>query len=174
MKGITYSTDKGILTLEDNIQSGKLAEKYFKMEHDPDQIPASIENVRWINKHIPECVNVMKNYQEIIGFTFIIPATRKLMNEFISGKISENSMFEEVKKSVNYRNFETIYLCSAFVKPEYRRKGLALEGFVKSIEILMEKRNIRPILFYWEYTPEGGRMCKSIADKLNLDSRKKV
>ena len=97
MKGIVYSTDTGILTLKDNIQSGKLAEQYFEMERDPNQIPATMENVRWINKNIPQCVNVIKYNNDIIGFTFIVPANKNLMRKFLSGKISENEMFEEVK-----------------------------------------------------------------------------
>ena len=171
MKGIVYSTDTGILTLKDNIQSGKLAEQYFEMERDPNQIPATMENVRWINKNIPQCVNVIKYNNDIIGFTFIVPANKNLMRKFLSGKISENEMFEEVKRSITYENFETIYLCSAFIKQEYRRNCLALEGFVKSVKKLMEKTKIRPILFYWEYTSEGGKMCRKVAERLNLEAK---
>src|SRR3989338_8115812 len=130
MKEITYSIDQGHLSLKDNIASGKLAEEYFKMEADPGQIPATMENVRWINRHIPECVNVIKDGRKMIGFTFIIPADKKIMNQFINGKISENEMFEEIKNSVDYSNFDTIYLCSAFIKPEYRNNGLAFNGFI--------------------------------------------
>ena len=82
MKGITFSTDVGILTIEDNISSGRLAEEYFGMNTDSNQIPASMENVKWINKNIPDCVNVIKNDGKIIGFTFIVQVNKKIMNDF--------------------------------------------------------------------------------------------
>lgn len=168
MKGITFSTDTRILTIEDNIATGKLAEQYFKMEDDPNQIPATMENVRWINKNIPDCVNAIKLDGKLIGFTFIIPCNKLIMDGFLKGEISEKTLFEKVKKSITYDNFDTIYLCSTFVKPEFRRKGLALKAGIKSIRKIMGKRRIKPILFYWGYSKEGKKGVLKLAKVLGL------
>ncbi len=165
---MTFSTDTGILTIKDNIQTGKLAEQYFKMETSPDQIPATLRNVKWTNKNIPDCANAIKDNNKIVGFTFIIPSTKRLMEDFISKRITENQMFEQIKKKVNYGNFEAIYLCSAFIKPEYRKKGMAFEAFIKSIKKITCKRKVKPILFYWKFTEEGEGLSKKIAKKLGL------
>ena len=173
MKGITFSTDVGILTIEDNISSGRLAEEYFGMNTDSNQIPASMENVKWINKNIPDCVNVIKNDGKIIGFTFIVPGNKKIMNDFLDEKINENELFEMVKSNISYDNFYTIYLCSAFIKNEFRRKNLALNGFIKSIDKLLGKVKKKPILFIWAYTKEGERLGEKIAKITKLKLKKK-
>lgn len=169
MKGITLSSDEGHLSIEDNIQTGKLAEEYFNMDDDSEQIPATIGNVKWINKNIPDCVNAIKFKGRMIGFTFIILCNKKIMHAFLNKEINEKDLFLKIKKEVNYENFDSIYLCSAFVKPEFRKRGLALQAFVKSIRKIIAKRKIRPVLFFWAYTKKGEKLAKKIAKVTKLE-----
>jgi ribosomal protein S18 acetylase RimI-like enzyme len=166
---ITFSTDKGYLSLEDNIKTGELAESFFKMEENPDQIPATIENCEWINANIPECDNVIKDDGEIIGYTLIMPCTKDLMEKFLAKEITENEMFEKIKLHVDYNNFDTIYICAMTINPDYRGRGLASEGLIKSIKKIVGARKIKPILFYWKQTEEGQKVCKKVADLLKFE-----
>ena len=67
---------------------------------------------------------------------------------------------------------DALYLCSAVVKPEFRRKGLALEGFTKIIN--KSSGDKRRVLFYWDYTPKGKLLADKIAKKTNLELRKRL
>jgi predicted acetyltransferase len=91
------------------------------------------------------------------------------MEKFLAKEITENEMFEKIKLHVDYNNFDTIYICAMTLDPEYRRKGLASEGLVKSIKKIIGTRKIKPILFYWKQTEEGGKVCRKVADILKFE-----
>lgn len=156
------------MALDDCYETGKLAEKDFKMSYDGKQIPATKKNVTWIFNNIPDCNNVIKFNGEIIGFSFIIPCSKKIMNLFIKNKINENELFELVKKSVGYENFETIYICSIFIKPKYRGQNLASLGLISSIKKITKKRKLKPSLFCQPYTDGGRIVSEKTAKKSGL------
>ncbi|MDP4012111.1 MAG: GNAT family N-acetyltransferase [Candidatus Nanoarchaeia archaeon] len=168
MAEITFTSEVG-LTREDIAESGRLAEQEFGMEADPDQIQISEKTYDWIYNHIPDCLNVIKLKGEVIGHTFIIPCSEILMNKFLNKEITENELFEKIKKTVTVKNFETIYLCAAFIKSEFRRQGLASKGMVNSIKKLLSKRDIKPTLFYWAFSEEGKKLATKIAENVDLD-----
>jgi predicted acetyltransferase len=95
------------------------------------------------------------------------------MNKFIASKITENELFEGIKDSVDYTNFETIYLCSVVIIPEYRRKGLATKSIIKSIKKIIGKRKIRPVLFYWGFSDAGKKACEKVAKIMELEVKSK-
>lgn len=173
MKGITFSVDEGKLSMKDHIEAAKMMDDYFKTDDDSEQAQINVDNINWVHENIIDCGNVIKSNNKIIGCTFIVPCNKGIMNKFLSNKINENQLFEEVKKNVNYDNFDTIYLCSSFIKPEFRGKGLAIQGRIKSIKKIIRKRKIKPILFYDAWTPEGDKSCKKVAEILNFKIRKR-
>ncbi len=170
---IIFSVDSGKLTKKDIDYSSKLAEEFFHMESKPDEIPASEENRKFVLEHIPECDNIIRANGKVVGFTFIVPCNKSIMERFLSEKISENELFEEVKSTVDYSNFNTIYLCSLFLMKEYRGKGLATQGVIKSVQKIINKRRIRPILFSWPQTKEGEKSIKKIANILGFELKLK-
>jgi hypothetical protein len=170
---ITFSSDGGKTNKKDWQEVGKIAEAYFKTHEDPEQAQITEERAAWIRKEFPECLNLMKSENKVIGVTFVLPCTNELMNQFLSKEINEEDLFVQIQNKMNYDNLETIYLCSAIVIPEFRRKGLALQGTIKSIEKILEKRNIRPTLFYWAYSKEGLSLAKRVAKALNLECKKR-
>ncbi len=161
---ITYSTDAG-LTYKDLRDTAEMAEKYFGTEKDPSQMPTDENASKWLLENIPDCVNVIKDNEELIGFTFIIPCNEDIMNQFLSKKINEAQLYEEVKKQKAHKNFTAIYLCSAFIKPEYRRKGLAAKAVMKSIKKITKKI---PTLFFEAYSEEGKKTADAMAKKLKI------
>lgn len=150
-----------------------MVEEFFGMSHDPAQIPATDENIKWMNKNIPECINVIKFGDRLIGQIFIIPCNQEIMNEFLADKINENELFERVKKEVTYDNFDSIYLCSATIYPEFRGKGLAVEACVKSINKICATRNLKPTLFFDGWSREGKNLAHKVAELLGLQIREK-
>lgn len=77
-------------------------------------------------------------------------------------------MFDEIKNNVNIKNFDALYLCSSFIKPEFRGKGLSVEARMKTIRKVTKGIKIKPILFCDAYTKEGEKSCKETAKKLDL------
>ena len=166
---ITFSSDKGKLSLKDHVGAAKMLEEYFKSENDVEQAPISKENIIWVHKNMPNCANVIKYDNKIIGSTFVVPCNRKLMEKFLSGKINENQLFEMIKKELNLSNFDSIYLASAFIKQEFRGRGLAVKGFVKSIKKLIGNKKVKPTLFYWGYSVEGKKLARKVAEITGLE-----
>lgn len=169
---ITYSSDTE-LTYKDLRDTADLAEKYFGTRKDPEQMPTDEKASNWILHNIPECVNVIKNNGEIIGFSFIMPCNEELMKQFISKKLNESQLYKEIKKKITYKNFTTIYLCSAFVKPDYRKKGLASKAVMKSIEKIMKNNKI-PTLFFEAYSEDGRKTVEAMAKKLKIQVKERV
>ena len=130
---ITYSSDSGYMSLDDNIKTSKLAEDYFGMDDDPSQMKATDESRKWVMSKGKFYNNIIRDGKDIIGFTFMLPTTTNLMNLFIENKITESELFENIKNLGIEEKPEAIYLCSAFIKPEYRRKGYVTNAYVKAI-----------------------------------------
>ncbi len=165
---VTFSADFGRLTEKDIDESSLLAEEFFQMQNKPKEIPASVENKRFILKKIPECDNIIRCNGRAIGFTFIVPCNVGIMERFLSNKITERELFDECKNKITYDNFDAIYLCSSFIKKKYRGRGLAIQGRIKSINKIIGGRKIKPILFSWPQTIEGGKSVKRTAQELGF------
>ncbi len=169
MNNITFSSDTKIITLKEILETKRLGESYFKTKIDPDQFPATNKSAEWTYKKIQNFINIIKYKNKIIGFTFIIPSNKKLMKYFISNKITERELYEKSKKLK--LNFETLYLCAAFINKEFRRESLALKAFIKTIK---NNSNKNTFLFYWAYSKEGEKLAKKIGKitKLKILKRK--
>jgi len=173
-KEITFSTDTGKSSIKDNYGASRFSEEYFETEEDPAQFQPTKENILWVRKNIPDCFNAIKYKGVLIGYSFIIPCSRKLMELFLLKKLTENRLFQEVKKSADHRNFETIYMCGAVVKPEFRRRGLASAALIKSIRKITGTRRLKPTLFYWEYSRQGGKLASYVAKILGFRLKKRT
>ncbi|PIN79957.1 hypothetical protein COV11_04925, partial [Candidatus Woesearchaeota archaeon CG10_big_fil_rev_8_21_14_0_10_30_7] len=99
---ITYSSDTNDLTFKDLRDTAKLAEKYFGTEKDPSQMPTNEKESKWIFNNLSECVNTIKYNGELIGFSFILPCNKELMDDFLSKKINEAQLYKEIKKKITY------------------------------------------------------------------------
>ena len=151
----TFSSDSTGVKMKDLKDSSRMSEEFFKMKTDPNQIPATPENVTWVRKNIPNCVNVIRKNGKLAGFTFLIPTTKKTMDAFIKKKITEKQLFEKTKKEFKkMTNVEAIYLCAAIIAPKHQKKGLATTGYLKSIATLKNK-HVKPTIYFEAWTLEG-------------------
>ena len=172
-KEFTFSSDGKLISLEDLEVTSKIAEDYFGTEKDPNQMETSKENRLWVCEN-QKYVNIVYNNSKIIGFAFMLPCTKYLMDLFISIKINERELFERIKKIKFDKELEVLYLCSTVIKKEFRKKGLATEASLKLINKLTNNLDKRPILFYENYSKEGETIANKLANKtgLKLLSRK--
>ena len=169
---ITFSNDCGGVVPEDIREAALLAESYFHTEEDPTQLKASESNFSWIYYNFPQCMNIIKDAQKVIGLTFILPCTKIYMDDFLSKKMNECELFHKIQTTVHFGNFETIYVCLAYLKPAYRKLGLTLQSFIDSIQKLLVKKN-NAELFYWAYSLEGKQLAEKIGEKLRMRLRDK-
>ncbi len=168
---ITFSSDDSSISREDLNETSKMAEEYFEMEQNSDQIPATDENRDWIFDNIPEYLNIIRNEGKIIGYVFLLPCSKDLMEKFLRKKITEARLFEEIKKNEFSNNPEAIYLCASVLRKEFRGLGLATRAFLKSIRKITKNGKNKPILFCWIYSSEGEKLVKRIANSTGIELR---
>ncbi len=139
----------------------KISEEYFGTANDPDQIPISKEAGDKIRSIHPETILYKFNKGNPIAWEVIIPTSLSVMNNFLHKKISERVLFEIAVKE---KKHEALYLCSAFVLPEYRGRGYAKELIMKGIATLSQNKELP--LYCWIYSNEGKNLVDSLSKTL--------
>ena len=111
---ITFSSDAQNLSFKDLRDTAELAESYFGTQKDPEQMPTTEAESRWLFAHIPECVNVIKDDGKLIGFAFIIPCREAIMRDFLSKRIAEAQLYARVKKEGINANLLQVHIVWPF------------------------------------------------------------
>lgn len=147
---------------EDFWDAANLHTTEFKVEEDPDQIHKEDVSYEQILKYDCEQECIIKDGSNVIGSTYIILTSRKLMKDFLDNEINEREL---LLKSRELNKFDCAYFCSAFIFPEYRRKGI----IYNSTSLLLEKiKNKKPIIFGWTFSEAGSNSIKKTAKEFNL------
>ncbi len=141
-----------------------LANEAFNTKNDPNQLDVTLEIIGKLQLLHPSTVSERSDENGPIAWVLVIPTTQPLMHRFVAGEINENDIFQNTPPGTV---FDTIYLCSALVLEEYRRKGVALHMTVQAIE---EIRKMYPIqsLFVWPFSTEGIKAAKKVALTVSL------
>jgi GNAT superfamily N-acetyltransferase len=92
------------------------------------------------------------------------------MNRFLDGEISEKQLYDFTPVGITY---EAVYLCSALVLEEYRRKGITRRLVLDAIDKIQAEHPVKA-LFAWVFSHEGGLVAESIANKTGLPLYKKT
>src|ERR1035437_365028 len=100
----------------------QLAEETFFVKNDPNQLDVNQDVIERLQKMHPSTVSEYDDGNGPVAWILIIPTTLDLMNKFLEHKISEKELFESTPIDVSY---EALYLCSAMVLKEHRKKGIA-------------------------------------------------
>jgi ribosomal protein S18 acetylase RimI-like enzyme len=148
----------------------QLADEVFGMRQDPTQISVNRKVRSRLLKIHPSSLTEKRTKRGPIAWVLIFPTTKDLMRSFIKKQITEKELLEKTPFNIRY---ETIYLCSALVLPEYRRKGIAKKLMCKAIKSIQKNHPIKS-LFYWAFTKEGGRLAVSVAKELSLPLYKRT
>lgn len=81
------------------------------------------------------------------------------MNRFLENEISEKELFDLTPLDTTY---EAVYLCSALVLEEYRRKGITKQLALTAIENMHKDYPLKAA-FVWAFSPEGDMAAEKIA-----------
>ncbi|HTL82518.1 MAG TPA: hypothetical protein VL651_12485 [Bacteroidia bacterium] len=143
-----------------------LVDEIFDMRNDPRQLQVDEKVLAKLGKLHPATL-AEHNVNGPVVWIMLIPTTTELMNKFLSDEISEQEMFDRTNPGMK---FDAVYLCSASVLPEFRRKGLAKRMTIDAIRAIQKDHPIQA-LFVWPFTEEGKILAQKIADELSLPLR---
>lgn len=148
----------------------ELADKVFSVKDDPAQLNVTPEVMDKLKLLHPSCISDMDYGEGPVAWLLLIPTTKEIMQKFVSGQINENELFEETKPGMK---FDAIYLCSALVLEEYRRKGIIKQLALESISNIRKDYPIK-YLFSWPFSEEGRKTAENISEliRLNLINKK--
>ena len=142
----------------------QMAEDVFSVRNDPDQLSVDQDVIKRLQKIHPSSISEYSEGNGPLIWILLIPTTEALMKDFISGKITEQKLFDLTPLKEKY---EAIYLCSAMTLPECRNKGITKNLTLKAIEKIRKKHPIKSI-FVWPFSKEGARLAEKIAATVNL------
>lgn len=148
----------------------QLAEEVFSVKNDPNQLdvnPAVLERLKQIH---PATLSEYDDGNGPVAWILLIPTTLELMNRFIENKISEKELFDLTPLNTKY---EALYLCSALVLQEYRRKGIAKRLTMEAIDNIRKDHPIKA-LFVWTFSKEGDLGAAEIACLTSLPLYKHI
>ena len=147
----------------------QLAEEVFDSKSDPEQLEVNEEVLEHLCKIHPASVQEFDDGNGPVVWVLLFPTTNELMDYFLKNEISEKQLFELTPLNIQY---DAIYLCSAMVLEEYRRKGIA-QNLTKNA--INEIRKSHPItsLFVWPFTKEGSALAEKISVAKNLSLKLK-
>ena len=137
----------------------QLAEDIFAAKSDPDQLDVDQEVMDHLQKIHPATISAFDDGNGPVAWVLLIPTTLTLMNKFLEKEISERQLFELTPLDSSY---DALYLCSALVLEEYRRKGIAKRLTLDAIDNIRRDHPLTA-LFVWAFTKEGELACETIS-----------
>ena len=143
----------------------QLVTDFFDTRNDPDQISVTEEERDKLAAIHPDTLSELANDDGPIVWILLVPTTKSIMDLFLRGEISEKQLLVLTPSGVPY---ESIYLCSASVLPEFRQQGLAKKVAVGSIDKIGKDHPITS-LFYWPLSEEGKSLARSISSATRLE-----
>ena len=146
-----------------------MADEVFASRTDPDQLNVDEEVITRLQQIHPATVSEFDDGNGPAAWILGFPTTQDLMNRFIENKISEKELYELTPIKGSY---DALYLCSAMVLPEYRRKGIAEKLTIQAVESIRKDQPIKA-LFVWAFSKEGDALAEKIAALTGLPLKKK-
>ena len=148
----------------------QLADDVFAVKNDPDQLDVNQDVLDQLRRIHPATVSEFDDGHGPVAWVLLIPTTLGLMDQFLSHSISEKELYEQTPLDAAY---EAIYLCSAMVLEEYRRKGIARQLTLKAIDSIRKDHPIKN-LFVWSFTIEGDMTADTISQITSLPLLKRL
>src|SRR5436190_1159755 len=148
----------------------QLAEDVFSVKNDPNQLDVDEKVLERLQKMHPATISEYNEGHGPVAWVLVIPTTEELMNRFLENKISEKELFELTPLNIKY---EALYLCSALVLEEYRRKGIAKRLTFDAIKQIQKDHPIKA-LFVWPFTKEGNLAVTEIGQLASLPLYKRA
>lgn len=144
-----------------------LADEVFAAREDPDQLDVDDVVLERLRQLHPASVSEWDDGNGPVAWILLIPTTSDLMEEFLTGRIGERELFAQTPIG---GSFDALYLCSALVLEEYRRKGIARRLAWDAFERIKLEHPVRS-LFVWTFTEEGRVAAEAFALQAGLPLR---
>jgi hypothetical protein len=148
----------------------QLVNEVFDTRSDPGQISVDDEEAALLASIHPATLSELANDDGPYVWILLLPTTRPLMLQFLAGDITEKQLLFSTTPGDAY---DTIYLCSALVLPEYRRSGLAMKVTLDAINSIRAQHAITS-LCYWKFSDGGKKLAEAIATQLGLELFEKL
>jgi hypothetical protein len=137
----------------------QLADEVFSAHNDPAQLEVDEAVMKRLERIHPATLSEHVEGNGPVVWILLIPTTVDLMNRFVAEEISETELLNKTPLNAKY---EALYLCSALVLPEWRKKGLASKVGMEAITQIRADHPIK-YLFTWNFTPEGASLADNAA-----------
>lgn len=148
----------------------QLADEVFASKSDPNQLDVNPEILDHLRTIHPATVSQCDDGHGPVAWILLIPTTIHLMKQFLENTISERELYEQTPLHATY---ETLYLCSAMVLKEYRRKGIAKQLILDAVERIRKDHPIKA-LFVWTFSKEGLMGAEALAKLVSLPLYKRL
>jgi ribosomal protein S18 acetylase RimI-like enzyme len=148
----------------------QLADEVFATKSDSSQLDINEEVLDHLRRIHPSTVSEYDDGNGPVAWILLIPTTLELMDQFIKGMISEKELFELTPLHTKY---EALYLCSAMVLEEHRRKGIAKQLTLAAIESIKKDHPVKS-LFVWTFSKEGLLGAEVLAQLTLLPLQRKI
>lgn len=142
----------------------QLADEVFAVKKDSSQLDVDDKVLERLKQIHPATISEQNEGNGPFAWVLVIPTTIDLMNRFLGTTITEKELFDLTPMNVQY---EAIYLCSALVLEEYRRKGITRQLALKAIENIRKDHPLKSA-FVWAFSPEGDLAAEKIAHLAGL------
>ncbi len=141
----------------------EISEQFFGTQDDPEQMPISQDSAdKLLSIHPGTIVYKFDENKNPVAWAVIVPTSLKTKDDFLQKTITEKQLLDIATKE---KKFDAIYLCAAFVLPEYRRMGYAKALLIEAIKNVFNGKDIP--LYGWIYSEEGRILLNSVSMELN-------
>ena len=134
------------------------------MKNDPHQLNVDQDVIRRLSAMHPSTLSEEVDGNGPVAWVLVIPTTIYIMDKFLNKEISEKEMFDMTLPETRY---EALYLCSALVLEEYRRKGITKRLVLAAIENIRRDHPLKA-LFVWPFTEDGDHTAEAVARIVGL------
>lgn len=160
-----YLCGSKYLSMQKNLERMiALVTEFFGTRNDPDQISVTDEERERLGAIHSGTMSEYANEDGPVVWMLIVPTTDAIMHRFLNGDITERQLLMETKPGDTY---DAIYLCSAYVLPEFRKQGLAKKVATEAIASIRKDHPIKE-LFYWPFSEDGKSAAEALAKSLGM------
>lgn len=147
----------------------RLAGEVFSARTDPDQLDVDDTVIERLQALHPATLSEHVEGDGPVVWILLIPTTRETMELFLDCAIGERELLERTHPG---ERFDALYLCSALVLPEFRRKGLSLQVSLSAIRAIQQDHAIR-WLYVWPFSEGGNDLAKRLSDLTRLELKRR-
>ena len=148
----------------------RLAEEVFAVKTDPAQLDVNEDVLDHLRELHPATVSEFADENGPIAWVLLIPTTLDLMHQFLNLEISEKELYQRTPLNTTY---QALYLCSAMVLEEHRRKGITKRLVLRALDAIRKDHPIQD-LFVWAFSEEGEQAAEALARTVSLPLYKRT